>query len=404
MSIATGVKMRAIVVGAGIGGLTATLTLRRAGVEVEVFEQAPELREVGAGLTMAPNASRILHRLGLEPEMRATGVRLDAITCRRYDDGRVLTRYVLGDEVEKLYGVPSYYFYRPELLDILSAPVPSEIIHLDHRLVGINQYKDRVEARFANGAIADADFIVGADGIHSVVRETLFGPDSPRFSGRVAYRGLVSADRLKQPMPMELLSWWGPIRHTISYPVGRGARFLNIVASAPAHEWRIESWSARGEVEELLAEYAEWNIELRETFSRIDFLFKWATYDRDPLEHWSKGRVTLLGDAAHAMLASMGQGAAQAIEDAAVLAKCVERADSARVIDALQVYEQFRKPRTTRIQLGSRAIGGIYQLADGEEQRKRDANFESAMARLYPGPQNSWLWGYDAEVEFERSQ
>lgn len=395
--------MRAIVIGSGIGGLTAALTLRRAGIDVAIFEQASELREIGAGITMTPNASRILHRLGLEDAMRTFGVQLESIVCRRYDDGRVLARYTLGDEVRRVHGAPSYYFYRPELLDLLAAPIPKEIIHLDHKLAGLTEHHDLVEARFADGSTAEADVLIGADGIHSAVREELFGPESPRFSGMVAYRGLVSPQHLGGRPELQFSSWWGPIRHMIYYPVGRDARFLNVVAGAPAKDWQVESWSSTGDVNDLIAEYADWNVEVRDLIAKLDPLYKLALYDRNPLPRWSKGRVTLLGDAAHAMLPSMGQGAAQAIEDAAVLAKCLEGISPAEIPLALERYENFRRPRTNRCQQGSRSVNSYYRMADGEEQRKRDANFEATLARLYPGPQNSWLWGYDAEAEFDRA-
>ncbi len=392
--------MRIAVIGAGIGGLTAALTLLRSGFEVEVFEQATELREVGAGVQISPNATRILHRLGLEEPLRRFGVRPLAGVIRRWDDGRVISRQRLADACEQNFGAPYYHFHRAELLDLLSAAVPNGVLHLNRRCVGLTQNDDRVEVRFHNGARTEADMVVGADGIHSTVRENILGSESPRFSGHVAYRGLVAAERVAHlGIEVEASSWWGPDHHFVHYFVGAGARYLNWVAVTPG-EWRIESWTAKGEVADALKEFEGWHPQVRAMIGAADSTNRWALYDRDPLPRWTVGRVTLLGDAAHAMLPYMAQGAVQSIEDAAVLAKCLERADRRDVGAALSRYEQTRKPRATRCQEGSRHNAIMYHLADGEDQRKRDAHLTSSTTA--PLPQNRWLYGHDVEAEFEQ--
>jgi salicylate hydroxylase len=391
--------MRVIVIGAGIGGLAAALTLRRAGIEVRVFEQAAGLHEVGAGIQISPNATRILHRLGLEQPLHRYGVRPRAVVIRRWDNGREITRQSLADACERDFGAPYYHFHRAELLEVLAAAVPDGVISLDHRCIGLSQHADCVEVRFHNGVTAAADLVVGADGIHSTVREAILGPESPRFSGHVAYRGLVPAARVAD-LGLELVasSWWGPDHHFVHYFVGAGARYLNWVAVTPG-EWRIESWTARGEVTDALKEFEGWHPQLRAMIGAVDATNRWALYDRDPLPRWTVGRVTLLGDAAHAMLPYMAQGAVQAIEDAAVLAKCLERASVHNVDAALRRYEQTRRPRASRCQEGSRSNGVMYHLSDGAEQRNRDANLTSATTA--PLPQNAWLYGHDVEAEFE---
>src|SRR3984957_7815436 len=392
--------MRIIIIGAGIGGLAAALTLRRAGLDVRVFEQAAELREVGAGIQISPNASRILHRLGLEEPMRRMGVRPRSILIRRWDDGREIARQPLADACERNFGAPYYNFHRAELLDVLAAAVPDGVLHLDHRCVGLTQNGDRVEVRFHNGGTAGAAVVVGAAGIHSTVREAILGPESPRFSGHVAYRGLVPAARVAH-LRIELVAslWWGPNRHFVHYFVGANARYLNWVAITPG-EWRLESWTATGEVADALKEFEGWLPEVHAIIAAVDATNRWALYDRDPLPRWTVGRVTLMGDAAHPMLPYMAQGAVQSIEDAAVLAKCLERADTHDVGAALSRYEQTRKPRASRCQEGSRNNAVMFHLADGEEQRKRDANLASASTA--PLPQNAWLYGHDVEAEFEQ--
>jgi salicylate hydroxylase len=393
--------MRVIVIGAGIGGLAAALTLTRSGFEVHVFEQASELREVGAGVQISPNAARILNRLGLEEGLRRFGVRPRAIVIRRWDDGRVLARQPLADACERNFGAPYYNFHRAELLDVLSAAVPDGVVHLDHRCVGLTQHADRVEVKFHNGVTADADVVVGADGIHSTVREVIVGPESPRFSGHVAYRGLVPAERVKN-LGLEIAAsvWWGPDHHFVHYYVGAGARYHNWVAITPG-EWRIESWTATGEVADALKEFAGWHPQISAIIGSVDATNRWALYDRDPLSRWTVGRVTLIGDAAHPMLPYMAQGAVQSIEDAAVLAKCLELADAHDVSAALQRYEQTRKPRASRCQEGSRRNAVMYHLPDGDDQRKRDAGLASAADA--PLPQNAWLYGHDVEAEFEQT-
>jgi salicylate hydroxylase len=391
--------MRIIIIGAGIGGLVAALTLGRSGFEVQVFEQASELREVGADVQISPNASRILHRLGLEEPLRRFGVRPLAVVIRRWDDGRVIARQPLADACERDFGAPYYHFHRAELLDVLSAAVPDGVLQLDHRCVALTQHRDRVEVEFHNGATADGEVVVGADGIHSTVREAILGPESARFSGHVAYRGLVPAARVAH-LGLEVVasSWWGPNHHFVHYFVGAGARYLNWVAATPG-EWRIESWTARGDVADALEEFEGWHPQVSAIIESADATNRWALYDRDSLSRWTVGRVTLMGDAAHAMLPYMAQGAVQSIEDAAVLAKCLERGDAHDIGAALRRYEQMRMPRTSRCQEGSRRNGVMYHLVDGEDQRNRDANLASSTTA--PLPQNAWLYGHDVEAEFE---
>jgi len=393
--------MRVIVIGAGIGGLTAALTLKRAGIDVRLFEQAPELGEVGAGIQMSPNGTRILERLGLAQPLRAVAVRPGAAVFRRYDDGRVLGQDQLADRCEQTFGAPYYNIHRADLLDVLASAVPKEIVHLDHRCVGLSQYPDRVAVQFQNGARVDADAVIGADGIHSTLRTILFGPESPRFSGDMAYRGLVPTARLAH-LGMEITAtlWWGPNRHFVHYFVGPGAGYLNFVGIVPAGEWRLESWTAKGEVKDALAVFADFHPQVREIISGVDSINRWAIYDRDPLPAWTRGRVALMGDASHAMLPYMAQGAVQAIEDAAVLAKCLAQAEGADIEAALRRYEAIRKPRATRCQEGSRANRKLYHMPDGEHQRQRDANLGS-LATL-PSARSEWLYSHDVEAEFER--
>jgi salicylate hydroxylase len=390
--------MEAAVIGAGIGGLTAALALARAGLAVRVYEQAPALREVGAGIQLAPNATRILHRLGLADALARVAVRPASTEVRRWDDGRILWSQPLGDTVEARFGAPYYHLYRPDLLAVLADALPAGVVRLGRRLVALEERADGVTLGFADGESARADVVIGADGIHSTVRAALFGPESPRFSGSAAYRGLVPVERLAHlGLPRQGYSWLGPDRHFVHYYVAAG-RLLNFVAVCPAGDWRLESWSARGRVEDALAEFAGFHPMVGEIIGAVDETFRWALYDRTPLTAWSRGRVTLLGDAAHAMLPFLAQGACQAIEDAAVLTRRLAGADRDAVTECLADYEALRKPRATRIQQGSYENATTYHLPDGPAQQERDARY-AALAREAPYAARGWLFDYDAEME-----
>jgi salicylate hydroxylase len=390
-------RLSVAVVGGGIGGLTAALCLLRAGLEVEVFEQAPRLAEVGAGVQVSPNASRVLHGLGLAGPLAATGVKPLAWHQRRWDDGRTLLRAPLAEALEATYGFPHYQLHRADLLAALAAAVPPERLRLGHRLVALTDHEDAVEARFANGHRARFDVLVGADGIHSAVREHLFGAEEARFTGCVAYRGVVPAERLR-PLGLEVTAqiWMGPARHFVHYFI-RDRRLVNFVAVVEHDEWTRESWTDRGEIADALAAFDGWHPQVRRIIGAADETFVWALFDRPPLRRWSAGRVTLLGDAAHAMLPFMAQGAAQSIEDGATLAACLRqlRPGAPEVAGALRRYEQARLPRTSRLQAMSAGNKTRFHLPDGPAQRERDGQL-AAGSQAWSFNALGWLYEHDA--------
>jgi salicylate hydroxylase len=390
--------MQAIVVGAGIGGLTAALALRAAGLDVAVYEQADGLREVGAGIQLAPNATRLLHRLGLAAPLARVGVKPEAIEHKRWQDGRILLRQPLGETCERTFGAPYYHLYRPDLLAVLAEALPAGVVRLGHRCVAVAQDAGGVTLAFDNGVDARAPVVIGADGIHSTVRALLLGPESPRFSGSIAYRGLVPAERLQRlGLPRYSNGWLGPERHFVHYYVGAGGRLMNFVAIVPARDWRVESWGGPPGGGDPPLRVVGWDPTVRTIIGAADRTHRWALYDREPLETWSVGRVTLLGDAAHAMLPFMAQGACQAVEDAAVLARCLGGVRPEAVPAALGQYEAIRKPRVWEVQRASWRNATTYHLPDGESQRERDAAWAASAARG-PYSERGWLFAYDAEA------
>jgi salicylate hydroxylase len=387
------VHPRIAVVGGGIGGLAAAAFLHQAGLPCAVYEQAAELREVGAGVVVAPNAARLLRRLGVLEEFARRAVRLE--TCwefRRWQDGTVLSAENVDTACERLYGEHTYTMHRADLLDVIRLAVPDGAVRLSRRVTQIDATAGSgpVTLRFADGESVDVDIVIGADGIHSAVRAAVAVAEPATYSGLCAFRALVPAQRAPQfARRAAHVIWLGPDHHLVHYPVSAG-RFVNLVAFAPAGGYTTESWTATATVEEFLAEFRGWDPRLTGLIQAAGTPGRWALLDRAPLPRWSAGRVTLLGDAAHPMFPFFAQGAAQAIEDASVLARCLAdgMADPA---EALRGYEAERLPRATMLQEASHARVHANHLPDGPDQRARDAAFTGAD----PLVANGWIYAYD---------
>jgi salicylate hydroxylase len=376
--------LRVAVVGAGIGGLSAAIALRRHGLHVDVYEQAAALGEVGVGMHLGSNGSRILHRWGLADRLSEVAVRPAALEVRTWQDGRVVNREPMGAAWAARFGSPYYTVRRTDLHRLLAEQVPAEHVHLDRRLVGFADDGRQVRLEFADGA-ATADVLVGADGIHSVVRQSLAaGGAAPTFSGTSAFRGVVPIAAVPG-LPVEtMFIWAGPDSRLLCYPVdgGRGLTFVAIVAD-PA--WTLESWSAAGDPGDLVRLFEAWNPDAKAVVAAVGETRRWALCDREPLPAWTIGRATLLGDAAHPMLPHHGQGASQAIEDAVALGHLLATRPAAA---ALADYDALRRPHTTRVQLGSRGSGTL---------RVRPDSPDRAMTAMVDDV--SWIQRYDiAEV------
>jgi salicylate hydroxylase len=380
-----------VIVGGGIGGLATAAFLHRAGLPSTVYEQASELRAVGAGLVVAPNAARLLRQLGVLETFARRAVRLDiGWEFRRWQDGTVLSAENLAAACDRLYGEHTYTAHRADLLDAIKSAVSPGTIQLGRRCVRLASRGDRPVLHFEDGQVAEADIVIGADGTHSVVRHALAGPTPATYSGICAFRSLIPASRAPSfaRRPAQTL-WIGPGHHLVHYPVSAGS-LVNLVAFAPAAEDTPESWTATATVGEFLAEFDGWDPRLATLIRAGGVPGRWALLDRAPLQRWSDGPVTLLGDAAHPMFPFFAQGAAQAIEDAAVLARCL--ADGLDdPVHALHRYEALRIPRTSRLQQVSHARSEINHLPDGPEQLTRDGS----LAAADPLIANGWIYGYD---------
>jgi 2-polyprenyl-6-methoxyphenol hydroxylase-like FAD-dependent oxidoreductase len=353
--------VRVAVIGAGIGGLAAACALRQHGCEVADYERSSELGEVGAGLQLGPKAVKVLRALGIEDELRALASEPTNIVSLTWDSGAVRFREPLKAVAAVRFGAPYLTVHRADLHRLLREKLPAEAIHLDAMCVEVSSSARAAVASFAGRPAIEADVVVGADGIRSVVREKLFGVQPARFTQQTAWRGMVPIDCVPRQIGRggmvrverhEYVGWIGPTGHVICYPI-RGGELYNIFAGRVSEEWAEESWTVPSSVDRLLAAYQGWNDALLAMFGKIERCFRWGIYDRDPLPQWTKGRVTLLGDAAHPMMPTLAQGAAVTLEDAFALARHLanRRDDPAR---ALLAYQAERVPRASKVQLQAR--------------------------------------------------
>jgi salicylate hydroxylase len=386
--------LRVAIVGGGLGGLCAAAFLHRAGAQVTLFEQAPKLTETGAGINMGPNAGRVLHHLGVTDALIKAGEIVEtAWEFRRWQDGSVLFSQERGEAALRRYGAHGYFIHRADLLDILRSVVPSEIVELGRKCTGLEQDANGGRLSFADGSTAEADVVIGADGVHSVVRDAVDGAVATTFSGQCAWRCLIPAREAAQfaLRPVQTI-WIGPGRHVTHYPI-RGRQWVNAVAITPASEWTAESWATAAAVSDLVAEFEGWDSRLTGLLA-ASATSRWALLQRDPLARWTAGRIALLGDSAHPMFPFLGQGAGQALEDAASLSECLAGATTADVPGALQRYELLRMPRAYEVQRRSREAGEQEHLPDGPEQQLRDQQY----ARRDPVGHYSWLYEHDARA------
>ncbi|RBO84796.1 FAD-dependent monooxygenase [Marinomonas aquiplantarum] len=354
---------RAVIAGAGIGGLTAALALAKQGVEVVMCEQSSQLGEVGAGLQISPNASRVLIKLGLADALTSKVFEPAYASIRDYRSGEYYLRAPLGKEAEFRYRAPYWHLHRADLHAVLVEACRSAgvKIQLNAEVSGYRQEQDKVVLLLTDGQSVSGDLLIGADGIRSAVRTQLLGPEKPSFMGQVAWRGVISVDDLAMKIEPEACVWAGPGKHLVTYYL-RGGRDVNFVAVEERSDWRSESWREEGDIQQLRRAFADWHPQVTELLGAAKSSFLWSLNGRAELSTWHNKRVVLLGDACHPMLPFMAQGAAMSIEDAYVLADQLSQYD---VPIALMNYEAIRKPRATKIQQMSAANAGLYHMHGG---------------------------------------
>jgi len=377
-----------LIAGGGVGGMTTALALAQRQIPVVLFEQAADFSDVGAGIQLSPNCSRVLRTLGLTKELDEQGFLPQHTQFRHWHSGKIISETSLGKSAEQTYGAPYYHFHRSDLLNLLlqaAKTQPLIQLKLNSRIESIEQIDDSVRV-LVNGETQTGSALIGADGIHSKVRESLFGAESPTFTGNVAWRALVPTSSL----PANLIqpaatAWWGPGKHFVHYYV-RGGTMVNCVCVVESKEWQDESWNINGHFPDLAAEFADWHPTINTLLANANKknLYKWGLFDRPPMAQWSIGRITLLGDACHPTLPFMAQGAAMAIEDAAVIAGCLNQTQDPT--SAFLRYEKLRKKRTAMIQQLSRRNAKVFHLkgiAAWARNRAAKRAGGSTMKKLY---------------------
>lgn len=368
------------IVGAGIGGLALAAALRRFGIGVEIYEQAQAFSRVGAGIQMSPNAMRVLRGFGLEEQIRANAFQPRTWDNRDWDTGTSTNLAALGEVAEERYGAPYIQMHRGDLHEFLAGTVPDGIIRYGKKLADIAGTGTGYRLSFEDGTTAEADILIGADGVHSLVRQHLLGMEAPRFMGRAAYRTTFPAALLDGAEIADSTKWWGPDRHIVIYFTTRKRDEIYFTTSQPETDWTTESWSAEGSLYEMRAAFEGFHPEVQAVLAACPKVNKWALFERDPLPKWSEGRACLLGDACHPMLPYMAQGAASSLEDAVVLARCLAASGPDDATAAFRQFEALRKPRTSQLQLTSHQNKFMQQKTDPD-----------------------WVYGYDAwNVELER--
>jgi salicylate hydroxylase len=388
--------MKIAIVGGGIGGLTAALALSQNPYDITVFERSAGIREIGAGVQISPNAGRLLHSLGLGAAYSEISVNPHRVVLRRWEDDSIIRATDLDESFISQHQVPLANVARNELVEIIGNAVAARAnvtLKFSTHVVAVEPGESSSVVLFSDGSSQTFDIVIGADGIHSVVRPCVGGVDKPRFSGSAAYRALVPRSAVED-LPIDVTNRMGPDRHVVSYFIGRNRSHLNLVCISPEDSWESESWTEQGTMEDLYSRFEGWSFDFLSLLGRVEEpVFRWALYDREPLEQWGIGTTTLLGDACHPMLPFMAQGSCQAIEDAVVLARCLSDVSTSDATSALRRYEDARQGRTAQVQTSSFMNRDLFHMVDGQEQQDRDLIFSISP----PGMSIlDWVYEYDA--------
>lgn len=365
--------LRIAIVGAGLGGMTTAGLLQRAGFSVRVYEQAEAFSRIGAGIHLSANVMIVMRRLGIERTLVDIGLTPDTFISRQWDSGEVLFELPLGHAGELRYGAPYINVHRGDLHAVLEGALADKTVSFGHKLIGIEEHPSGVRLSFANGATTEADIVIGADGVNSKVRETLLGSDKPRFSGHIAHRAIFPATLLNGLPIRPCSKWWGPKSHILVYYMTQAREEVYVVSSIPAASWEADASFLPGNRDAFIAAFEGFHPELRQVVNAAPSVTEWPIFDREPLDCWSHGRMVLLGDACHPLRPYMASGAAMAIEDGAVLARCIAEIDAEDPAEAFNWYEANRLPR----------IKKVHRISEANTWLR--------------GPTEAdWLYGYDA--------
>src|SRR5437868_14060457 len=383
------------IVGGGLAGLAAAHALKSVGLRAEVFEQAPALGEIGAAVNVSPQAVKALQAIGVGDEIAAVGTTSPGIYTRNMQTGEFLE---LNDRqtAAARYGAPYYTFHRADLLDALASGLDPSAIHLGHRLTGLEERSNRIMLAFANGAQVGTEIVIGADGVRSVIRQALYGDDNPTYTGQMVWRALLNGSDVPRDVlePTGHIQWVGPGCHLLAYYI-RGDKLVNIVTQEDTDKWVEEGWSTRGDPDEMRLSFPNPEPRLEKLLSLVTECSKWGLFTRPLTENWGRGRIQLIGDAAHAMLPNAGQGACQAFEDAYILARCLDaRPDP---VEAFANFRRIRIPRVHGVQRLSFSNARFKHMRDSSAQKESIA----AGTRSVHG-NSDWVWGYDPVTGWDK--
>jgi salicylate hydroxylase len=386
---------RIAIVGGGLAGLAAANALKSFGMNAEVFETAPALGEIGAAVNSSPQAVKALQAIGVGDKVAAVGHLSRGIYTRNMQTGEFLE---FNDRLKaaERFGAPYYTFHRADLLDALASGLDHSAVHLGHRLIGVEERSDRIALSFANGADVEAEFVIGADGVRSVIRQTLYGDDNPTYTGQMVWRSLLNGNDVPEDVmePMGHTQWVGPGCHSIAYYIRQG-KLVNIVTQEDTDKWVEEGWSTRGDPEEMRLSFPNPEPRLAKLLSLVTECSKWGLFTRPLTQNWGRGRIQLIGDAAHAMLPNAGQGACQAFEDAYVLGRWLEASR-----DPIEAFANFRRVRIPRVH-------GVQRLSISNARFKhmRDKTVQKESINSGKGSvhgNSEWVWGYDPASEWNK--
>jgi salicylate hydroxylase len=386
---------RIAIVGGGLAGLAAANSLKTVGIAAEIFEAAPALGEIGAAVNASPQAVKALRAIGVGDQVAAVGYASPGIYTRNMLTGEYLEFNDRKKAAER-YGAPYYSFHRADLLDALAGTLDRSAIHLGHRLVGVEERDDRVVLAFDNGARVEAEYVIAADGVRSVVRHALYGDDNPTWTGQMVWRSLLNAADIAEDIlePTGHIQWVGPGRHLLAYKI-RGGNLVNIVTQEDTDKWVEEGWSTRGDPDEMRASFPNSEPRLARLLDLVTQCSKWGLFTRPLTQNWGRGRIELIGDAAHAMLPNAGQGACQAFEDAYILGRWL---DACR--DPAEAFASFRRVRIPRVH-------GVQRLSISNARFKhmRDATAQKEAIGTGSGSvhgKSDWVWGYDPVADWDK--